>query len=82
MTLSCVFQTPRPPRPRKVVARRISTHQKRKMTYDWSVTVFSQALKWARENQVEPDEMILLRRMHQRCVVERNNARYLKRERN
>lgn len=69
--LSCVFQTPRALRPDKMVRRR-NTLSTPRMTTEWSIRVFSQALKWARENDADPGEINMLREIYQRCIKVRN----------
>lgn len=79
-----VIGTPGPTRSSPVpIQRQQQQRRTRKLsitTPNWAVRVFSQALKWAKENPTDESDVRVLRKLHNRCLISLNNVHKLKRE--
>lgn len=40
----------------------------------WAVSVFSQALKWAKENSLDKSDVRVLKKLHCRCLISMNSV--------
>jgi len=50
------------------------------MSPNWALQVFTQALKWTKENPTDEADVRVLRKLHSRCILSMNNIRKIKSE--